>query len=174
VFVLPGFGGARAALLPRTQASNLSLSCLQVGGGQAANPTALTRAGGTVANSGTFGAVNLTDGGTFAPGNSPGTATANDFRFGAGGRYDFELNTANSRWGVDPDLLTVTNALSVGPGTTPNSVFSEAIHSLNPANQAAALSDVDSRRWPATWMSLGAGLLLIGARLQRRCAVAVL
>lgn len=183
--------------------------------------------GSLTKGAGSFGTVNVSDGGRFSPGNSPGTATAENFSFEAGGRYDFELNTANPRRGIDADLLTVTNALSVGAGTTPNSVFTVAIHSLNQANQAAPLGDFDSSRSyqfllvdantvsgfaaanfnvdtssflnglnggsfgvslngndlyldfspaavpePATWLTLAAGLLLIGARLQRRRAVA--
>ena len=102
--------------------------------------------GSLAKGSGSFGTISVTDGGRFSPGNSPGTASAENFSFGAGGRYDFELNTANPRLGIDADVLTVTNALSVGAGTTPNSVLTVAIHSLNQANQAAALSDFDSSR----------------------------
>ena len=102
--------------------------------------------GSLAKGAGSFGTVNVSDGGRFSPGNSPGTATADNFSFDAGGRYDFELNTANPRWGIDSDLLRVTNVLSVGAGTTPNSVFTVAIHSFNTANQAAALGDFDSTR----------------------------
>ena len=34
----------------------------------------------------TFGTDNVSDGGKLSPGNSPGTATATDFTFGAGSR----------------------------------------------------------------------------------------
>ena len=84
--------------------------------------------GSLAKGAGSFGTVNVSDGGRFSPGNSPGTATAENFSLDASGRYDFELNTANPRWGIDSDLLRVTNALSVASGTTPNSVFTVAIH----------------------------------------------
>ena len=102
--------------------------------------------GSTAKGAGSFGDVVVADGGRFAPGNSPGTAAADSFSFRAGGRLDFELNSATPRPGIDADLLQVFGALSIEAGPTPNSRFTIGVHTLDLANQAAALVDFDASR----------------------------
>ena len=144
-------GGSRTTVNSGGTLSTASGTAIELNGSLLVNNgtqsgTLAINYGSLAKGAGSFGTVNVSDGGRFSPGNSPGTATADNFSFDAGGRYDFELNTANPRWGIDSDLLRVTNVLSVGAGTTPNSVFTVAIHSFNTANQAAALGDFDSTR----------------------------
>jgi autotransporter-associated beta strand protein len=100
--------------------------------------------GGVAKGSGVFGTVNVGAGGTFSPGNSPGTATATSVSFASGGNYQFELNTATPNFGVNADLLVLTDALSITAGTAAGSVFTISIDSLNLANQSAALGDFNS------------------------------
>ena len=100
--------------------------------------------GSTAKGSGSFGSVSVADGGRFAPGNSPGLATADSFSFLAGGRLDFELNSATPRPGIDADLLRVTGTLAIDAGMTPNSRFTIGLYTLDQANGAAALANFDS------------------------------
>ena len=100
--------------------------------------------GSLVKGAGTFGSVNVTDGGTFSPGNSPGTATVSgDFTFGAGGSYQFELNTAAAAPGTGQDFIDIGGLLSIEGGTTPNSRFTIALVTLDSADGPAALTDFD-------------------------------
>ena len=106
---------------------------------------------------GTFGTVTVGDGGRFSPGNSPGTAIVSGLTFGSGGRYDFELNGANATPGNGADFLNVLGNLHIAAGTTPNSVFTLAITSLNGSNQQAALGDFDPRQSYTLTLATAAG-----------------
>lgn len=100
--------------------------------------------GGVAKGSGTFGTVNVTDGGRFSPGNSPGTATVASLNLGAGGSYQFELSTAHPE--ADPsraDLINVTGTLTLSAGVTANSRFTVALVSLDGGGQSATLGDFD-------------------------------
>ncbi|MGN6727356.1 MAG: beta strand repeat-containing protein, partial [Tepidisphaeraceae bacterium] len=99
--------------------------------------------GSTVKGSGTFDAVNVSDGGVFSPGNSPGTATVASATFDTGGAYQFEISSAAATPGAGADLLSVTGALNITAGSTANSQFVIHLMSLNSANQSAALTDFD-------------------------------
>ena len=56
---------------------------------------------------GVYGVVNVYDGGSFSPGNSPGEVTVDAASFNAGGKYVFEINDAAGVSGVNFDLTTV-------------------------------------------------------------------
>jgi hypothetical protein len=67
--------------------------------------------GATAKGGGVFGSVAVFDGGTFSPGNSPGTATINGtYVWGAGGKLDFEIVDALGAAGASNgwDLVNVT------------------------------------------------------------------
>ncbi|MEO6740616.1 MAG: PEP-CTERM sorting domain-containing protein [Chthoniobacteraceae bacterium] len=100
--------------------------------------------GGVAKGAGTFGVVNVTDGGRFSPGNSPGTATVSQLTLSGGGSYQFELNSANATPGNGIDFINDLGLLTIAAGTTPNSVFTIALVTLDGANQPSALSDFDS------------------------------
>ena len=99
--------------------------------------------GGLAKGSGLFGAVSVTDGGKFSPGNSPGTATVSGLTFASGGNYQFELNSANATPGSGMDFINDLGVLDITAAGTPGSAFTIALVSLNGANQPAALTDFD-------------------------------
>ncbi|MBU3664632.1 MAG: hypothetical protein FGM15_01960 [Chthoniobacterales bacterium] len=75
--------------------------------------------GGTLAGSGYVGGLIVGSGGTISPGNSPGTLTATNAVWNAGGNYNWQIYNATGAAGSGWDLLTVTgtldlSALSVG------------------------------------------------------------
>jgi hypothetical protein len=100
--------------------------------------------GSTAKGSGTFGDVNVTDGGKFSPGNSPGTATVSSLSLTSGGSYVFELNSALAMPGSGADFINDLGTLEIAAGTTPNTVFTIALVSLTSANQPGALPDFDA------------------------------
>lgn len=77
---------------------------------------------------------------------APGTATLTNFTMNPGGRYEFELNSATATPGNGADFLNILETLSVSAGTTPNSVFTIAIISLNSSDAQAPLSNFDATR----------------------------
>ncbi len=100
--------------------------------------------GSTAKGSGVFGTVNVNDGGRFAPGNSPGTATLTNLSLGSAGRFEFELNSARATAGNGADFINVLGQLAI---TATSSVhLTIAVISLNSANQAAPLTDFDARQ----------------------------
>lgn len=99
--------------------------------------------GSLAKGAGTFGTVNVTDGGRFSPGNSPGTATLASMTFAPGSRYDFELNSALAIAGTGSDLLSISGVLDIAAGITPNSQFTIGVTTLNLTGQSAPLSDFD-------------------------------
>ncbi len=94
-------------------ATTLSAGTLKLSG-SAAN-SAFTVAGGILSGSGTLGALTVDDGGTLAPGNSPGTLHAGATTFASGGSYLWEINNVDGTAGADPgwDLLAVTGGLTI-------------------------------------------------------------
>ncbi|HEV8606983.1 MAG TPA: autotransporter-associated beta strand repeat-containing protein [Tepidisphaeraceae bacterium] len=100
--------------------------------------------------SGTFGPVNVTDGGKFSPGNSPGTVTTGSVSWGPGGGYLFEINNAAGTQGVNWDLWNITGDLSITAGATTNSRFTVSIASLDPGNapgNAANFNNTQNYSW---------------------------
>lgn len=94
-------------------ATTVSAGTLKLSG-SAAN-SAFTVAGGTLSGAGTLGALIIDDGGTLAPGNSPGTLHAGATTFASGGSYLWEINNVNGTAGADPgwDLLSITGGLTI-------------------------------------------------------------
>jgi autotransporter-associated beta strand protein len=72
---------------------------------------------------GMFGPVNVTAGGRFSPGNSPGNAQTEDVVWDDGGRYLFEIADAAGAAGVAWDLWDIDGTLIVASGTTDGSRF---------------------------------------------------
>ncbi|MDI1248357.1 MAG: autotransporter-associated beta strand repeat-containing protein, partial [Lacunisphaera sp.] len=77
--------------------------------------SAFTVSGGTLSGSGTIGALTIASGGTFSPGNSPGTFNAGNTTWAGGGTYLWELNNADGTPGADPgwDLLSISGTLTL-------------------------------------------------------------
>lgn len=99
---------------------------------------------------GAYGAVNVTDGGKFSPGNSPGNTVSGDVTWGAGGSYLVELAAATGTAGTHWDLWTINGTLDIAAGTTSNSRFTISLATLDGSDQAALLAGFDNRqayRW---------------------------
>jgi hypothetical protein len=60
--------------------------------------------GSLAKGSGVFGSINLSNGGKFSPGNSPGAVTTGATTWNASGNYLFEINDAAGIAGTNWDL----------------------------------------------------------------------
>jgi autotransporter-associated beta strand protein len=104
----------------------------------------VVRNGGTLGGSGRFtGALIIADGGTVAPGNSPGTLNSGDTTFAAGGSYVWEVNDATGVAGINWDLLDVTGTLTID--ATAGSPFTIIVTSLDGSDQAGELANFDDQ-----------------------------
>jgi len=92
--------------------------------------------GSLAKGAGTYGTVNIFDGGTFSPGNSPGEAIINGASFLAGGALLFEIHDALGAPGIGYDTLNIVGELNLAAGTTANSQFLIDIASLDANNNA--------------------------------------
>jgi hypothetical protein len=140
-------GGSRTSIVSGGNITALAGTDIELNGGLLVNNGSLTGAlnvnfGSLAKGAGAFGTVNVTDGGRFSPGNSPGIATITTMTFSPGGRYDFELNSA-SQPGNGADFLDISGQLNIDAGTTANSRFTLGVVSLNAANESAPLMDFD-------------------------------
>src|SRR5207253_1789077 len=99
-------GGGRITIDANGQL-NLNASELHLNGSLLVNNglikgTTNVNFGALAKGSGTYGAVNVTDGGRFSPGNSPGSVTTGSTTWNSGGSYLVEIgNAATDFWQVD-------------------------------------------------------------------------
>ncbi len=91
--------------------------------------------GSLAKGTGSFGTVNVFDGGTFSPGDSPGEVALAEAGFHAGGHYLFEIRDAGGVAGVGFDFMDIAGALTIAAGNTPNSQFVIDLATLDAANQ---------------------------------------
>ena len=95
--------------------------------------------GGVLGGTGKVGVLQIAEGGTLAPGNSPGTLEAASTTWESGGRYVWEFSGFLGTAGTDWDLLDITGVLNVN--SSASSPFLIDIVSLLPATgQAPDLS----------------------------------
>jgi hypothetical protein len=89
-------------------ATTVAGGTLRVDGSIAASAVTV-QGGATLAGSGTVGGTTIEAGGTLAPGNSPGTITANGTTvWQAGGDYNWQIHDAGGTAGTGWDLLAIT------------------------------------------------------------------
>ncbi len=69
--------------------------------------------GGTLAGSGTVGALEVRNDGILSPGNSPGKLTAGDTLWDSGGKYIWQIDNATGTEGTNWDLLDVDGGLDL-------------------------------------------------------------
>ncbi len=115
------------------------------------NGTTAVNFGSVAKGAGVYGLVNVADGGRFSPGNSPGTVASGSATWGAGGIYQWEVNDAASTAGTNWDLWTMSGALALTAGTTPNSRFTVEVTSLAADNSPGLALNFDptqSYQWP--------------------------
>ncbi len=110
---------------------------------------------GMAKGAGTFGAVTVNDGGTFAPGNSPGIASTGSVVFNEGGRYEVEVADALGTPGTGFDLWDIDGTLALDAGLTANSQFVISLVSLN-ASHAPGLALNFDKRHSFAWTVLRA------------------
>ncbi|MCX7914806.1 MAG: autotransporter-associated beta strand repeat-containing protein, partial [Verrucomicrobiae bacterium] len=93
----------------------VDVGTLVVNGSIASSSLTTVDSGGFLKGSGTVGALTITDGGAFSPGNSPGTINAGNTTWDSGGSYVWEINDVDAGAGTDPgwDLLNITGTLNV-------------------------------------------------------------
>jgi hypothetical protein len=88
--------------------------------------------------------VNVANGSTLSPGNSPGTLTdSGAVTYGGGGTYLWQMNQADGTAGADPgwDLDSITGALNIA--ATSGNKFNIDITSLTTGDAAGPASDFD-------------------------------
>ena len=85
--------------------------------------------GSLAQGSGTYGSVNVYNGGVFKPGNSPGAVTTGSATWNSGGQYLVEINDATGTAGTNWNLWNINGSLALDAGTTPNSQFTLVLES---------------------------------------------
>ena len=85
--------------------------------------------GSLAQGSGTYGTVNVFNGGAFKPGNSPGAVTTGSATWNSGGQYLVEINDATGTAGTNWNLWNINGSLALDAGTTPNSKFTLVLES---------------------------------------------
>jgi hypothetical protein len=116
---LASTGGSRITINPggtlNVSANSLDLNgALLVNNGTITGPTNVNF-GSLAKGSGVYGAVNVTDGGRFSPGNSPGAVTTGSATWNSGGAYTVEISDALAGPGVGWDLWNIAGDLVVNP-----------------------------------------------------------
>ena len=107
--------------------------------------SARVRGAGKVSGNGSFtGTVDILAGAVLAPGNSIGTATMENLTLGGGGKFEFEIASADGVAGIDWDLASVTDKLLLTAST--GDPFVVALVSLNAAGLPGMLADFDAGR----------------------------
>jgi fibronectin-binding autotransporter adhesin len=128
---------------------------LLVNNGTIANGTTIVGFGALAKGAGTYGPVNVTDGGKFSPGNSPGTATTGATTWNSGGSYLVEIADALAGAGVGWDIWNVQGPLSLNATPTANGRFTVALSTMD-----ALAANFDSHRdydWTILHASDGIG-----------------
>ncbi|WP_438479946.1 beta strand repeat-containing protein [Oleiharenicola lentus] len=96
-----------------TGTTNVENGTLVVNGSLAANGITTVNTSGRLSGSGSVGTLFVVDGGTLAPGNSPGTLSAASTTWEAGGSYQWEIANATGARGTHYDLLSITGTLNL-------------------------------------------------------------
>jgi T5SS/PEP-CTERM-associated repeat protein len=122
---------------------------LLVNNGEVAGTTNVNY-GSLAKGAGTYGVVNVFDGGTFSPGNSPGEVNVASMNCEAGGRLVLEIRDFAGTAGVDFDQILVAGDLNFNAGTTANSKFTIELVTLGADNQPGPAANFD----PAQPLSL--------------------
>jgi fibronectin-binding autotransporter adhesin len=102
--------------------------------------------GSTAKGSGNYaGGYSVNYGGTFVPGNSPGTVQSGSAIWNEGGSYDFQIDRADGTAGTNWGLNQVAGKLTIDGGSSPASIFTVDLDSLTSADTAGLLGDFNSK-----------------------------
>lgn len=99
--------------------------------------------GSLAKGSGVYGAVNVLQGGTFEPGNSPGTVRTGAVRWDAGGSFLVAMDKADGVAGVNSGLWNINGRLDITAGA---GQFTIKLASLDQADHAIVLGDFNAAR----------------------------
>jgi autotransporter-associated beta strand protein len=113
--------------------------------------------GSLAKGTGSYGTVNVFDGGTFSPGASPGEVSLSEASFNAGGHYLFEIRDAAGGQGVGLDFMNIAGGLTIAAGSTPNSQFVIDLASLNAANQPGLAANFNASQPQSFVLATAAG-----------------
>jgi hypothetical protein len=118
-------------------------------------------AGSTVIGAGTFGALAINREGEVSPGdNGVGSSTLAVLNLNPGGRYRFDLSSAQAAPGIGTDLFTATAQVDFSAlGTAPASRFTIELQTVDSAGNPASLTDFDPTIPTAFTLATGASLL---------------
>jgi hypothetical protein len=94
---------------------------------------------GSLSGAGTVGALELNNGATLNPGNSPGTATAASAIFHGGSTYNWQIDNATGTAGVNWDLFSVNGVLDMSKLSS-SSKMNLVLESLSIANYSTSTS----------------------------------
>lgn len=131
---------AAGGILAASNSGSIELSGLLTNNSTQTGPLNVNY-GGKAKGGGKFGTVVVSEGGSFSPGNSPGTATVNDMTFTADSGFEFELNSTSADPGINQDFLNVVGNLDFDLGAGDS--FTISLFTLNGSNNFALLSDFD-------------------------------
>jgi fibronectin-binding autotransporter adhesin len=97
-----------------TGATNVNAGTLVVNGNISTSSLTTVASGATIGGSGTVGALTVADGGTLAPGNSPGTLNTGTLTLSDASNLNFELNPTDTTAGSNiNDMIQVTGDLTL-------------------------------------------------------------
>ena len=102
------------------------------------------------------GFLEVSDGGTQAPGNSPGIQTMETLQWGGGGVLELEISDAGGVAGAGWDLITVADALEITADEV--APFTIKLSSLGPSGTAGTAVGFDPAR-DSSWRIANAGSL---------------
>lgn len=111
--------------------------------------------GGVAKGGGTFDAITVNAGGTFAPGNSPGVAHTGSVTLNPGARFEVEVADATGEAGVGFDLWDVDGTVDFDAGTTGDDRLVIALVSLDAGNAPGLALHFDASQ-PFSWTVLRA------------------
>jgi autotransporter-associated beta strand protein len=87
--------------------------------------------GSLAKGAGVYGAVNVTDGGRFSPGNSPGSATTGSTTWNSGGSYIVEIADALAGAGIGWDAWNINGSLNLNTAPTTNGRFTISLSTMD-------------------------------------------
>jgi len=128
-------GGSRITINPGGTL-NVSTNALDLNGALLVNNGTITGTtnvnfGSVAKGGGVYGAVNVTDGGKFSPGNSPGSATTGSTTWNSGGSYIVEIADALAGTGIGWDTWNINGVLNLNATSTANGRFTISLSSMD-------------------------------------------
>ncbi len=141
-------GGSRTFINAGGQVQLLNNTEFELNGGLLVNNgtidgTLNVNYGSLAKGAGTFGTVNVTDGGTFSPGNSPDSVTVDSLILDEGSELVFEIRDMEGLAGIGFDQILATDSICLDGGMTANSRLTISIVSLDANNDPGLAANFD-------------------------------